>query len=162
MTALFAYRRRPALQSLARNAVLLAALATAPAHAADTITVLLDQATISKIPEHVATLVIGNPLIADVTVQPGGLLVITGKGYGTTNLIALDRSGAVLTERNVEVLAPQDQVVVYRGPARESYSCAPECQPRIMVGDASAFFNETLLQVTNRAARAQGAAAPTR
>ena len=27
---------------------------------------------------------IGNPLIADATVQPGGIMVITGKGYGVT------------------------------------------------------------------------------
>jgi hypothetical protein len=161
MTALFAYCRRPALQALARTAVLLTALATAPARAADTIAVVLDQATISKIPEHVSTIVIGNPLIADVFVQPGGLMVITGKAYGTTNLIALDSSGAVLTERNIEVLAPEGLVFVYRGPLRESYSCTPDCQPRIVLGDASPSFNEALLQSTNRAARAQGAGSPT-
>lgn len=162
MTALFAYRRPSFLLSLAPVAVLLAAAVMAPARAADTITVAVDQATITKMPEHVSTLVIGNPLIADVTVQPGGLLVVTGKGYGTTNLIALDRSGAVLSERNIEVIGPQDRVVfVYRGLSRESYSCASECEPRITLGDAPAYFNETLLQTGNRAARAQGQAAAT-
>src|ERR1700686_2292244 len=111
MTALFAYRRRRPMQMFACVTFLLAAWAATPAHAVDTITVVLDQAAITKLPEHVATIVIGNPLIADVTVQPGGLLVVTGKGYGTTNLIALDRSGAVLTERSIEVLAAQDKVV---------------------------------------------------
>ena len=162
MTALFAYRRRRPMLDLARAAVLLAAVVSEPARAADTITVVLDQATIAKLPEHVSTIVIGNPLIADVTVQPGGLLVVTGKGYGTTNLIALDRSGAVLSERNIEVIGPQDRVVfVYRGLSRESYSCASECEPRITLGDAPAYFNETLLQTGNRAARAQGQAAAT-
>ena len=46
-----------------------------------------------RLPTGVATIVIGNPLIADASLQPGGLLVITGKGYGSTNLLALDRSG---------------------------------------------------------------------
>jgi len=162
MTALFAYRRRAPIQSLACIALLLAAVATTPARAIDTITVALDQATITKMPENVSTLVIGNPLIADVTVQPGGLLVVTGKGYGTTNLIALDRSGAVISERSIQVLGPQDQVVyVWRGPNRESYSCAPDCEPRITLGDAPAYFGEALAQTGNRNSRAQGQGAAT-
>ena len=62
------------------------------------------KARLVKLPDRVTTIVIGNPLIADVTLQAGGLMVITGKGYGTTNLIALDRSGAVLFERNILVV----------------------------------------------------------
>ena len=72
------------------------------AQAAD-INVILDQARLVKLPDRVATIVIGNPVIADATVQSGGWMVITGKGYGTTNIIALDRSGAVLMEKTVEV-----------------------------------------------------------
>jgi Flp pilus assembly secretin CpaC len=54
----------------------------------------LDQAKVLKLPEKTATLVVGNPLIADVAVQPGGIMVVTGKSYGVTNLVALDRGGA--------------------------------------------------------------------
>src|SRR5207302_5368213 len=127
---------------------------------ADTLTVAVDQATITKMPENVTTLVIGNPLIADVTVQPGGLLIVTGKGYGTTNLIALDRSGAVLTERNIQVLGPQDQIVyVYRGLNRESFSCTPGCEPRITIGDSAAFFDQTIGQTGTRNSRAQAGGA---
>jgi Flp pilus assembly secretin CpaC len=164
MTAQFAYRRLPSILFYASVALLLAMAMTAPARATDTLTVAIDQATITKMPDNVTTLVIGNPLIADVTVQPGGLLVVTGKGYGTTNLIALDRSGAVLTERNIQVLGPQDQTVyVYRGLNRESFSCAPECEPRITLGDSPAFFDQTIGQTGNRNARAQaGGAAPAR
>jgi Flp pilus assembly secretin CpaC len=165
MMALYAYRPLPSILVYALIALLLAAAMMAPARAADTLTVAVDQATITKIPDNVATLVIGNPLIADVTVQPGGLLVVTGKGYGTTNLIALDRSGAVLTERNIQVLGPQDQIVyVYRGLNRESFSCTPDCDPRITLGDSAAFFDQTIGQTGTRNARAQagGAAAPAR
>ena len=162
MTAVFAYRRRALFQSLAFIALLLAALAPTPARAIDTITVSLDQATITRMPENVSTLVIGNPLIADVTVQPGGMLVVTGKGYGTTNLIALDRSGAVISERYIQVMSPQDQVVyVWRGLNRESYSCTPECEPRMTLGDAPAYFGEALAQTGNRNSRAQGQGAAT-
>jgi hypothetical protein len=160
MTSSFVYRRLPAILAYVSIALLAAAAMTTRARAADLLTIYVDQATITKVPDNVATLVIGNPLIADVTVQPGGLLVVTGKGFGTTNLIALDRSGAVLTERNIQVLAAQDQIVyVWKGPARESYSCTPECDPRITLGDSPAFFDQTITQTGTRNARAQGAGA---
>jgi hypothetical protein len=156
MTAMYAYRRLPSILLYATIGLVLAAAMTRPAHAADTLTVAVDQATITKMPDNVTTLVIGNPLIADVTVQPGGLLIVTGKGYGTTNLIALDRSGAVLTERNIQVLGPQDQIVyVYRGSNRESYSCTPDCEPRITLGDSAGFFDQTIGQAGTRNSRAQ-------
>ena len=117
------------------------------AQAADTLDVVLDQATIMKLPDKVSTIVVGNPLIADVAVQSGGLVIVTGKGFGATNLIALDRAGAVLMERQVLVRGPTDQIVqVYRGMERETYSCTPTCQRRITLGDSAAFFQTTLGQ----------------
>ncbi len=159
MTAMVAYRRL-AMQALASvTLLLLPTLMITPAHALDTITVALDQATIAKVPESATTLVVGNPLIADVTVRPGGLLVVTGKSYGVTNLIALDASGAVLSEHYIEVGAPHDEVVfVWRGVDRESYSCTPGCEPRITLGDAPAFFNKTLKEGSDRSAQAVGQA----
>jgi hypothetical protein len=141
--------------------VLVATMVAMPARAAETITVSLDQATITKLPERVATIVIGNPLVADVTLQPGGLLVVTGKGYGNTNLIALDRSGAVLTEREIAVVGSQEKiVVVYRGMERESYSCTPQCQRRLTLGDSGPYFDEIITQDTNRTTRAQAQGNP--
>ena len=54
------------------------AATTAP-QAAD-ISVVLDQARLLKLADRVATVVIGNPAIADATIQGGNLLIITGKG----------------------------------------------------------------------------------
>src|SRR5258708_39696763 len=59
----------------------------------DAIAVSVDQAKLVKLPARAATIVVGNPLIADVTLQNGGILVVTGKGYGATNFIAIDPSG---------------------------------------------------------------------
>ena len=71
-----------------------------------------------KLPERASTVVIGNPLIADVSMQSGGVMVVNGKGYGVTNLIALDRNGATLMEKQVSVKGPYaNTVVVYRGVA---------------------------------------------
>ena len=111
-----------------------------------------------KLPEKVSTIVVGNPLIADVAVQSGGLVVVTGKGYGTTNLIALDRAGAVLMERSIVVSGPRsrDAVQVYRGVQRETYSCTPNCERRITLGDSADYFAAIAQQTEarNSAARA--------
>src|SRR5215210_6734556 len=109
-----------------------------PALAKDVLDIALDQATLMKLPDKVSTIVVGNPLIADVAVQSGGLIVVTGKGFGSTNLIALDRAGAVLMERSIVVRGPTGPTVqVYRGVNRETYSCTPNCERRITLGDST-------------------------
>jgi Flp pilus assembly secretin CpaC len=121
------------------------------------VTVYLDQAKILKLPEKTATLVVGNPLIADVAVQPGGIMVLTAKSYGVTNLVALDRVGNTLMEHPIQVLGPIDNVVVlYRGVERESYSCMPTCERRITLGDSVNYFTATLNQSSNLNTQAQG------
>jgi Pilus formation protein N terminal region len=136
---------------------LLTVTVSAPARA-DTVTVHVDQAHLLKLPDRVATIIIGNPLIADATLQSGGILVVTGKGYGATNLMALDRNGRVIMSKFVQVLGPSgdELVVVYRGVERETYSCAPQCQPRITLGDSSVYFNATLAETGARNGQAQG------
>jgi Flp pilus assembly secretin CpaC len=139
---------------------LIATLIAAPRARSDsgTITVVIDQAQLLKLPDRISTLVIGNPLIVDAALQPGGIIVLTGKGFGTTNMMALDRAGNVLMERSIRVRTPKDTVVVYRGIERQTYNCAPNCEPQIALGDSEAGFNLTLGQTTARNAQAQGAA----
>ncbi len=83
-------------------------------------------------------------------------MVITGKGYGVTNIIALDRSGAVLLEKTVEVQGPRDVVVVYRGIERVTYSCTPDCERRLTLGDSQAVFELDAGQITARNGLAAG------
>lgn len=145
----------------AAGALIAVAATLGAARAGETITVRVDQATLAAVPERVATLVVGNPAIADVSLQPGRLLVVTGKSYGVTNLIALDRGGAVLMERSIEVRETRENVVyVYRGVTRESYSCAPFCERRINLGDTPDYFNATLGQSAARNNLAGSSALP--
>jgi Flp pilus assembly secretin CpaC len=120
----------------------------------------MDEARLIRLPERVATIVVGNPLIADASLQPGGLVVLTGRGYGATNFIALDRKGNALLEKIVEVRGAIDTVVVYKGVNRETYSCAPDCQPVIAPGDGQQFFNQTLVQATTRSTQATAVSSP--
>jgi Flp pilus assembly secretin CpaC len=126
----------------------------------ESIAVNVDQAKLVRLPTRVATIVVGNPLIADVTLQPGGLIVVTGKGYGATNFIAMDRAGEVLVDRVIQVEGPTDQLVtIYRGVERESYSCMPICQRRVTLGDGSDYFKAAMDQAGNLSNQASGAAA---
>jgi Pilus formation protein N terminal region len=137
-----------------------AVLAVSSTRAADAITVALDHAELTQVPERTATIVVGNPAIADVSLQAGGVLVVTGKGYGATNFLALDRGGRVLSERQLLVRAPTDNIIsVYHGKDRETLSCEPICQPRTMLGDAPAYFTPTIQQSGSRNGQASGAAA---
>lgn len=138
--------------------------ATCVAARAETVSIDADQARIMRLPPGAATVVIGNPMIADATLQNGNILVLTGKGYGSTNLLVLDRGGRVILDRTVQVEMPKgaDLVVVYRGTKRESYSCTPECAPRITLGDDLEFFDATQGQIGKRISSGSGAApAPT-
>ncbi|NVN87627.1 MAG: pilus assembly protein N-terminal domain-containing protein [Rhodopseudomonas sp.] len=148
------------LRSLAIGLVLLPAAAVA--ETADTIAVNVDQAKLIKLPDHISAVVVGNPLIADVTMQPGGMIVVTGKGYGATNVIAMDRGGKVVVDRIIQVEGPTDQVLtIYRGVNRESYSCMPICQRRVTLGDSEGYFKSTIEQagtLNNQATAASAAA----
>jgi Flp pilus assembly secretin CpaC len=115
------------------------------------VVVTIDHAKIVRLPEKVQTVVVGNPIVADVTVQRNGILVVTGKSYGTTNLIALDSTGNMLVETSIRVQASNDTMLtVHRGLERESYSCSPTCQPSLLLGDAQRYFSDVSGQATQR------------
>jgi len=117
----------------------------------ETVAVMIDHAKIVRLPERTQTVIVGNPIIADITVQRNGIVVVTGKSYGVTNLIALDATGTMLAESLVSVQAATESiVVVQRGLERESYSCTPRCQPSILLGDAGRYFGETSGQAGQR------------
>jgi len=134
-------------------------------YAGGPIAVPVDRAELVKLPERAKTVVIGNPLIADLSIQPGGVAVVTGKGYGATNAIVLDKDGAVLAEHTIVVQDPADPIVfVYRGETRQTYSCTPDCERRITLGDTGTeffdgsvdkdYFNKTIGQTVTRNSQA--------
>lgn len=140
-----AFPRPKRLLAVLAGLMIVASLTSAHA---ETISVSVDEARLMKLPDNVATIVIGNPLIADATLQAGGVLVLTGKGFGSTNMLALNRAGKTVLNTTVQVVGPtkSDLVVVYKGVERESYSCAPECEKRLTLGDSTAYFTSILSQ----------------
>ena len=122
----------------------LALIAVTPALAAsgdDILKITLDQAQIAKLPPNTSTVVIGNPAIADITALKGNTgVVVTGKSFGHTNMIALDAAGNLIDEKQIHVQPINDMLVVQRGTVRESYSCDPKCMPAAVLGDDPGVF----------------------
>jgi hypothetical protein len=134
-----------------------AALAAETASPDDVLRVTIDQAKVAKVPAGTATLVIGNPMIADVTMLKGGVgMVVTGKGFGQTNLIAIDADGNILDEKQLRVEPGNNTLVVQRGESRSSYSCNPNCMPTVQLGDDEKVFGDAGAQIQAR----NGFAAP--
>lgn len=133
--------------------VFAAAVLGAPASANDTvINVQVDRATIIRAPANTTMVVIGNPGIADVSVQKNGVMVVTGKSFGETNMIALNDKGEMISENwlRVRALARSSQITVYRAGEPETYSCTPDCQPTVTLGDSEKFFGRSGGQVGAR------------
>ncbi len=142
----------------AQGQVIAAPEATAPASSQlETVAVVVDHARVIRLPQKTTTVIVGNPIIADVSIQKNGVLVVTGKSFGVTNLIALDSNGAMLAESHISVRAPTESVMmVQRGLERESYSCTPHCQPSVKLGDSAKYFGEVGGQTTQRNSLATG------
>ena len=104
------------------------------------VSVNVNMARILRIGSPAATVIIGNPGVADVTIQDPQTLVLTGRSYGHTNLIVLDSVGNPIADVIIRVVSSQAGfVTVYQGSARTTLACAPNCQPVIMLGDDTNF-----------------------
>ncbi len=122
-----------------------------PAAGNETIVVVLDEAKVLQLPQNATTVIVGNPIIADVTMlKKTNQMVLTGKGFGQTNLIALDSRGRSVGESTLRVVGPPHGLVVQRGLERESYDCSPRCQPTARLGDSQKFTSEAMSAITGR------------
>jgi Flp pilus assembly secretin CpaC len=124
------------------------------------IAVTLDQAKIARLPEGTATLIVGNPMIADVTtLKDNNTMVITGKGFGQTNLIAISAAGLLIEEEQIQVLPARTVLVLQSGSSRISYSCNPVCMPAVQLGDDDKIFKDAGEQMSTRNGYAAGGSA---
>ena len=135
------------------------ALLSAPANAQNTITVEADRAKIVNISGLPASIIVGNPTFADVTIRTGKL-IIHGRHFGTTNLLILDDKGDEIANFELNVVQrPVEGVVMYKAGARETYSCAPNCEVTLSVGDSEEYFSKRVSsQITGKTAAATSAA----
>jgi len=143
--------------------VLAAALcAVSGAAAAGTsVTVPVDRARVLSIAGTPSAIIVGNPLYADISVQ-NGKVVVFGKNYGATNVIIMDEVGNQLAAFDVTVSgrgSGDGNVTVYKGAARTSVVCAPDCEPTLQVGDDIDFVKAVNDAITFKSSQSSAAAA---
>ncbi len=139
--------RRSSIALIAIAATATAAWAGAP-RAVD---VVIDEARLIRLDADAAEIIVGNPAIADVTAQSARILVVTGKSFGATNLIALDARGReILTTRLGVGEGGGRRVRLYKGTHRQSLHCAPDCQRMLAIGDDKGQFEQLAETVTKR------------
>ncbi|CAH2397933.1 pilus assembly protein N-terminal domain-containing protein [Mesorhizobium ventifaucium] len=111
-------------------AALLAATAlVVPAKAGAGIEVTMNQAKIVKLSRAADTIVVGNPAIADASVQDASTIVLTGKGFGVTNLVVLDQEGRPIVDEQITVVRQDaSSVRIYRRAEIQTMSCTPYCE----------------------------------
>jgi len=128
------------MRSTAALALGLLMAGPAVAETTDPISVKVNMARILRISAPAATVIIGNPGVADITIQDPQTLVLTGRSYGSTNLIILDAAGNPVADTIVSVVQGQsDLLTVYMGTNRTTMACEPICQPTIMLGDDNTY-----------------------
>ncbi len=116
-----------------RFAVAAAVLGIAPAFALsadeDVLRVSMNQARVLKLDRAVSKVIVGNSKVADATVADATTIVLTGRSFGTTNLVLLDAQGnAIVDERVLVSIDEGNTVRVFRQTDRSVLSCTPACE----------------------------------
>ena len=103
------------------------------------LSVVVDEAKLLRLDDAAAQIIVGNPGIADITIQNTKLLVLTGKSYGTTNLIILNKHGETILNTHISVDDDHSRsVTLHKGSYRASYHCSTDsiCNAETDIGDA--------------------------
>lgn len=108
---------------------LLAVLAPGSAAAEEMMRVFMDHARVLKLDRPVSKVIIGNSDVADATVADAKTIVLTGRNFGTTNLVILDQDGnAIVDERILVSIDEGNTLRVYKQTTRTVFSCSPNCE----------------------------------
>ena len=141
-------------------AALALALSTAPAALAEDpapFTVKIDQTVAVKLASPANSIVLGNATVADVAVHDASTLLITGKAFGTTNVMVLDRNSKAIWQTELVVSGGSDNTLtIVRNGATNTYSCTDKCRGTPVAGDDPGFFGNVMQTVTGKEAAAKG------
>jgi Flp pilus assembly secretin CpaC len=105
----------------------------------DILRVYMDQARVLKLDRPVSKVIVGNAKVADATVADSKTIVLTGRSFGTTNLVLLDADGnAILDESILVSIDEANTVRVFRQTERSVLSCTPNCEQHSQQGTETA------------------------
>jgi Flp pilus assembly secretin CpaC len=152
-------------ESAMRRALIAAILiAATPAYAAgknDSVALALDEVLTLNFRAPISTVYVGNPSIADVTMIDARHAFVQGKGYGRTNIMALNRDNVMVFNTHVTVTGNEGggTVTLNRGAQRVTLNCAGgRCEPTPMPGDSKDSYDSFNGQVAAHQKAAQTAA----
>lgn len=117
--------------------VALFAVVTTTVHAQDNdiLRVYMNNARVLKLDRPVSKVIIGNSEVADATVADAKTIVVTGRSYGSTNIVLLDSDGnALLDERIIVSIDESNTVRLFKSTARTVLSCTPNCEQHTQGG----------------------------
>jgi Flp pilus assembly secretin CpaC len=138
-----------------------AALLVAGGARAGDLMVRYDQSQLIRLPRPATEVIIGNPSIADVAIQGGNLLVVTGKTFGITNIIALDAERNIIQDQRIIVQRDEVRTVnLTKGGQRQSYSCTPNCSPTLTIGDDTTYFDQISKHASTKTKFSDGTGSP--
>ena len=138
------------------------AAATPAAAAGNSVALALDEVHTITFKTPVATVYVGNPTIADVTMLDARHAFVQGKGYGRTNIVALNRDNVQVFNAHITVIGAPDAgtVTLNRGAQRITLTCAGgRCEPTPTPGDDQKAFDAANNQSTAHQSAARGVAA---
>ncbi|PRD44200.1 hypothetical protein C5748_06235 [Phyllobacterium phragmitis] len=99
------------------------------AMADENIKLVTNQARVLRLARPADTVVIGNPDIADAVVQDSRTVVLTGKGFGVTNIVIMDADGSAIVDDQIVVGRDDSKTTrVYRRANVQMLSCTPFCE----------------------------------
>ncbi|MGZ9098293.1 MAG: pilus assembly protein N-terminal domain-containing protein [Brevundimonas sp.] len=126
-------RFTPARLAAALAATAVLALPTAGVTQSARLNVEIDQAARVQLRGPAGSVIVGNPLIADVTVVDSNTLYITGKGYGVTEIVAVDTIGRTVFQSEIVVSegSGTGRVRVWRGGQATEMACGSSCSPSV-------------------------------
>ncbi len=110
------------------TATLMLLTALAEPLAAQALTVPINHSVRLNISGAASSVVVGNPLIADVTVVDSHTVFVSGRGYGATDVVVVDADGRTLFSGDITVAAGGGAVSLFRGAEKTSVACNPYCQ----------------------------------
>jgi Flp pilus assembly secretin CpaC len=91
--------------------------------------VYMDQARVLKLDRPVSKVIVGNAKVADATVADAKTIVLTGRSFGSTNLVLLDADGNAILDQSILVSIDEANTVrVFRQTERTVLSCTPNCE----------------------------------
>ncbi|EPR21046.1 type IV pilus protein PilQ1 [Agrobacterium radiobacter DSM 30147] len=101
-----------------------------PAFAEDDILrVSMNHARVLRLDRAVSKVIVGNSKVADATVADATTIVLTGRSFGTTNLVLLDADGNPIVDERILVSIDEGNTVrVFRQTERTVLSCTPNCE----------------------------------